>query len=413
MAWPEEIHTVASLIKPDDFFGEKYRRVFQFLVENDGGDFITVSTALPGVVKVEELLNWTGIESLSAFLPRYCADLKEIASKQRLFEALGRVRLMANERSFSQMLDETEAVLTAMGVNRSNDPLDAKFLIKDAAKRLKQRRDQKGVLQGISYGIELLDQATSGMHPGELIVVAGRPSMGKSAFAGNVLENSCRSGSAGILFTMEMDHGNCIDRMLSSVGGIRYGNMRSGNLEDVDWAKNMKASNEINDYRMFMDDTPAIGLREINSKCRKLKRNGLNLVVIDYLQLMATNSAITNRVQAIGEISRGLKRMARELECTVMLLSQLNRGVDGRMDKRPTMSDLRDSGEIEQDADVILFPFRNSAYCQKCKDNVNDGDHDPVLHKRTAEVIIEKQRNGERNISVPLVWFGEYQRFQG
>jgi replicative DNA helicase len=228
-----------------------------------------------------------------------------------------------------------------------------------------------------------------------------------------VLENSCRSGSAGILFTLEMDQGNCMDRMLSSVGGIRYGNMRSGNLEDVDWARNMKASNEINDYRMFMDDTPAIGLREINSKCRKLKRNGLDLVVIDYLQLMATNSAVTNRVQAIGEISRGLKRLARELECTVMLLSQLNRGVDGRVDKRPTMSDLRGSGEIEQDADVILFPFRSSSYCQKCKDNVLDGDHDPALHKRAAEVIIEKQRNGERNISVPVTWFGEYQRFQG
>ena len=160
-----------------------------------------------------------------------------------------------------------------------------------------------------------------------------------------------------------------------------------------------------------MDDTAGISLREIKTKCRKLKRDGLDVVVIDYLQLMSTNASLNNRVQAIGEISRGLKQMARELECSVVLLSQLNRAVDSRTDKRPTMSDLRDSGEIEQDADVILFPFREAAYCQKCKDGVDDGSHDLKAHKSKAEIIIEKQRNGERNISVPVVWMGDIQKF--
>ena len=310
------------------------------------------------------------------------------------------------------MMDKLEAGMSAMAASHTSDPVAAPQLVKEAARRLKERHKNKGQIQGIPYGIDKLDEATCGMHRGELIVVAGRPSMGKSALAGNILENVCHAGKAGILFSLEMDRGNCVDRMLSSVGGINYSNIRSGRMQDGDWPRNTRACDDIIKYRMFIDDTPAISLREIKKKCRKLKKDGLDVVVIDYLQLMGTNAALTNRVQAIGEISRGLKQMAREMDLTVVLLSQLNRGVDSRQDKRPNMSDLRDSGEIEQDADVILFPFRPAAYCEKCKDNITDGDHDPSVHKHIAEIIIEKQRNGERNISVPVSWFGEFQKFK-
>lgn len=412
LSWPEELDNVASAIKVDDFYGEKYRLVYQYLLDNDGGDFTTVSTALAGKITASELLLWTAIDVIPAFLPRYCKDLKEVANKRRLYDLLGAVRNMASEKTSQEMLDKLESDITAMSGHKVSDPVGMKVLIKEAAKRLQKRREAKGAIQGIPYGIEALDEATNGMHRGELIVIAGRPSMGKSAFVGNILENSSELGYSCIMFSLEMDRGNCVDRMIASNGRINYGRVRSGRYNDGDWGRNTEAFGRMHNFKFQIDDTPGISLREIKSKCRKIKKNGLDLVAIDYLQLMGTNAAVSNRVQAIGEISRGLKQMARELDCAVALLSQLNRGVDNRPDKRPNMSDLRDSGEIEQDADVILFPFREAAYCQKCKDGINEpGGHDSEIHKHKAEIIIEKQRNGERNISVPVTWFGEFQKF--
>lgn len=411
LSWPDELDNVAAIIKVDDFYTEKHREVYQYLLNNDGGDLTTVSTALNGKATVSELLLWTAIDVIPAFLPRYCKDLKEVANKRRLYDLLGSIRTMAAEKSSQEMLDKLEAEITAMSGQKSNDPVGIRQLMKEAARRLKKRQETKGTIQGIPYGIEALDIVTQGMHRGELIVIAGRPSMGKSAFAGNILENSCEGGYSGIMFSLEMDRGNCMDRMTASAAGINYGRIRSGSYQDNDYIKNTHANGRMHDYRLLIDDTPGVSLREVKSKCRKIKKNGLDVVIIDYLQLMGTNAAASNRVQAIGEISRGLKQMARELDCAVVLLSQLNRSVDSRPDKRPNMSDLRDSGEIEQDADVILFPFRQAAYCQHCKDNVTVGDHDPEMHKRKAEIIIEKQRNGERNISVPVTWFGEFQKF--
>lgn len=412
LSWPEELDNVAAIIKVDDFYGEKYREVYQFFLNNDGGDVVTVSSALGGRVTVSELVLWTAIDVIPAFLPRYCKDLKEIANKRRLYDLLGGVRKMASEKTTQEMLDKLELEITAMTGLKVNDPVGIKQLMKEAARRLKNRQKTKGIIQGIPYGIEGLDHATQGMHRGELIVIAGRPSMGKSAFAGNILENICEHGYSGIMFSLEMDRGNCMDRLTASAAGINYGRIRSGFYQDGDYPRNTNANGRMNNYNLLIDDTPGITMREVKSKCRKIKKNGLDVVIIDYLQLMSTNAAASNRVQAIGEISRGLKQMARELDCAVVLLSQLNRSVDSRPDKRPNMSDLRDSGEIEQDADVILFPFREAAYCQKCKDNINEvGGHDTSEHKMKAEIIIEKQRNGERNISVKVSWFGEFQKF--
>lgn len=412
LSWPEEINNAAAIIGTDDFYGEKYRIAFDYLLENEGGDLPTVCAGLKGKIPAHELATWIGHDALAAFIPRYCKDLKEIANKRRLFDLLGNVRVMAADHSTQEMLERLESHLSSMTGNTAKDPMGAKALMADAKRRLKNRYENKGVIQGIPYGIESLDEATNGLHQGELIVVAGRPSMGKSALAGNILENVCRLGKSGILFSLEMDQGNCADRLISSAGNIHYSGLRSGRLYDADWSRATRAFGEIHNFRLFIDDTPAIGLREIKAKCRKLKKDGLDVVVIDYLQLMGMNPAISNRVQAIGEVSRGLKQMARELECSVVLLSQLNRGVDNRPDKRPNMSDLRDSGEIEQDADVILFPFRPAAYCPKCKDKVTDDGHDPDIHKNVAEIIIEKQRNGERNISIPAAWLGSFQRFE-
>lgn len=166
-------------------------------------------------------------------------------------------------------------------------------------------------------------------------------------------------------------------------------------------------------WKLAIDDTPAIALREMRAKAYRQKREGLDLIVIDYLQLMTLSDPKVSRVQGLGEISRGLKQLARELDISIVALSQLSRAVDGRNDKRPMMSDLRDSGEIEQDADVILFPYRPAAYCEQCRNRTNDARHNYREHQAKAEIIIEKQRAGERNISIPVCWLGEYQRFEG
>ena len=410
LLWPDKIDDVASKIKVDDFYQEKYRAIYRYLLEKDGGDFVTTANALAGRVNPSEMILWMDMQVTSALLPRYCDDLKEAATKIRLRDAAGEIQHGFSEMSSSQMIERIESAIASTVVGASNDPVPASAAVKEAFRAMKTRFENQGAIHGIPYGFENLDAATCGMHRGELIVVAGRPSMGKSAFAGNILENVCRSGKTGLMFSLEMDTTSVINRMLASVGHIDYGRIRSGKLADVEWGKMSRANEVLHRCSMFIDDTPGISLREIRSKARRQKRNGLDLIIVDYLQIM-TVSARENRTTAIGEVSRGLKQLARELEVPIILLSQLNRGVDARSDKKPAMSDLRDSGEIEQDADVILFPFRPAAYCQKCKDRVDSPDHNLSEHQTESEIIIEKQRNGERNISVPVVWLGAQQRF--
>jgi len=413
LTWPEEIDKASSIISTNDFTREDFRAVYQYLLQNDGGDILSVVTALKGKVKGEELTSWIGEEVTAAFLPRYCQQLKEISRKVQIFEAAGLVRLMFNESTSGEMLEKLESLTANIAGRTGRDPAEAMTMVLDASKRLKSRYENRGRIQGIPYGYPSLDAVTCGLQRGDLIIVAGRPSMGKSAFSSNILENICEAGFSGMLFSLEMKRDNVIDRLIASQGGIQYGNIRSGNLTSAEWSKVTKASDQIARYRFAIDDTPAITLREIRSKVRKRKRtHGLDLVCIDYLQLVGMPPKDA-RVQAIGEITRGLKQLALESDIAVVLLSQLSRNVEARPDKRPMMSDLRDSGEIEQDADVVLFPFRPAVYCQKCKDRVNDDSHSVHKHQVCAELIIEKQRNGESHISLPLAWMGWFQRFEG
>ena len=410
LLWPTEIDAVAAILKAEDFHHEKYRIVYDYLIKQDGGDFVTVVNALGKKVKSSELITWMDAQVTSAFLPRYCLELKEISNKIRIVSFADTVKSKFGVTTSSEMIEMFESLTAKLAVSASTEPAKPREMIKSAMNALEFRYKNKGKIHGLPYGFEDLDRLTNGMHKGELIIVAGRPSMGKSAFAGNVLENACLAGYSAMFFSLEMDKNNVIDRMFSSRGMMDYGNIRSGNIEQSDFYRMQKAAASVSEFRMLVDDTPAISLREIRSKARKQKRDGLDLVIIDYLQLMTIPRG-ESRTLAVGEVSRGLKQLARELEIPVVLLSQLNRGVDSRPDKRPVMSDLRDSGEIEQDADVILFPFRPAAYCQKCKDKVNDGEHSFIDHQSKAEIIIEKQRNGERNVSIPVVWMGKHQKF--
>ena len=416
----DAIVTAQEIIVTDDFYRESHRKIFKAMIQlselREPCDFVTASNLLRKCGELDEiggaayLLELVDHVPTSANISYYCRIVKEKAFYRRLI-ATGTEITAIGHKETGDATDLVEGLLTKLAVPTKTEPVDAATLIVDAVRRLKTRYDNRGKIQGIPYGISMLDAATNGMHRGDLVIIAGRPSMGKSAFASNIAENSSEAGYSVMVFSLEMDNGSVIDRMIASRGNIRYGNIRSGNLSEGEWAKHTRASAAIRNYKLSIDDSPAISLPMIKSKARRQKLKGLDVLIVDYLQLISVSSK-DNRTQAIGEISRGLKQLARDLDCTVILLSQLNRAVDSRPDKRPNMSDLRDSGEIEQDADVILFPFRQSAYCAKCKDHINDSSHNLIEHQALAEVIIEKQRNGERNLSIPLGWIGEYQRFE-
>jgi len=411
-----------EIISAADFYRESHRKIFTAMCRlnsaNEPCDLVTLNGELKKDGSLDEIGGAAYLVTLVDYVPTaaniafYCKAVAEKSLERRLLTcALDTVTMIHSNKSAAEVMENLESSLTMLAVPTKSEPVHARELIQESLRRLKTRRANKGSLQGMSWGIEELDAATTGIQRGDLIVIAGRPSMGKSALAGNILRAVGEAGLHGQMQSLEMSRIDCTDRMIADVGNIRYNHLRTGQLTDTEWPKHARASNIISQFNIHIDDTACITLSQIKSKAKKRKRAGLDVLVIDYLQLIQVN-ARDNRTQAIGEISRGLKLMARELDIAVILLSQLNRSVDGRPDKRPLMSDLRDSGEIEQDADVILFPYREAAYCQKCRDNIDNDDHNLEAHQRSAEIIIEKQRSGERNLSIKVKWMGQHQRFE-
>lgn len=411
--------TVHGIITREDFYQEKHRLIFDAMAalsdSNEPIDLISVTTTMKQAGTLEQVGGAAYLAVLldyvftSANVAYYCRLVAEAAMARRVLSHAQQATVMIYEGKMTEALAELEAATMPVPGKQSREPVIAREVLRDSFKDMERRHENKGQVQGISYGLSDLDAATNGMHRGDLIIVAGRPSMGKTTLALNILESVTSSGLHGLLFSLEMSRQNNMDKIMASRGKVKYQRIRSGNFEPADWERMTRASEVINRWPLYIDDTPGISLRDIRAKARRLKRSGLDVMVVDYLQLMGLPSK-ESRVQALGEVSRGLKQLARELDMVVIALSQLNRGVDSRQDKRPLMSDLRDSGEIEQDADVILFPFRPAAYCQQCKDK--EPGHNHVEHQAKAEIIIEKQRNGERNVSIPAVWLGEYQRFE-
>lgn len=407
--WPNEIDTTCRLIDTNDFIQFNYRQIYDWILANEHEiNLVNIGLAFPNTT--HEIIGWCEEQITSAFLPQYCRDLKEASRKIALLDLASNIKA-AEDKSSQEITEMIESAISSHH-KAFSEPTLAHDLVKGIAMRLDERQQRGNTITGTPYGYYLLDSYTQGMHRGDLVIIAGRPSMGKTALGLNIFENVCHKGGSALFFSLEMSKDQLVDRMIASKGRIKYQSIRSGGFADSDWSRLTDVCQNMFKWSFAIDDTPGISLVEIKRKARKFaKRHSLDVLVIDYLQLMRL-PARENRVQAIGEVSRGLKQLARELDVTIIALSQLNRGVDSRQDKRPTMSDLRDSGEIEQDADVILFPFRPAAYCEKCRDKIDDMTHNLVAHQSQAEVIIEKQRNGERNVSIPMVWHGHYQRFE-
>lgn len=413
---------VADILNAADFYRHDHRLIYQHIVSlinsNKPADIVTVAESLENS---SELSSVGGIAYLgalaqntpsSANIRRYAEIVRERAMVRQLIEVSSGITDSAfnpQGRDAKKLLDEAESKIlqiaetgnrTSQGFSSVQEILPG---VLNRIDELYQRDNQNGVT-GISTGFEDLDNFTSGFQPGDLIIVAGRPSMGKTAFSINIAENIALGSKLPIaIFSMEMGSAQLVTRMIGSIGRLDQQRMRNGSLEDEDWIRLTTAVGKLNDAPIYIDEGAGLSAFELRARARRLQRQSgqLGLIVVDYIQLMASSSdkANENRATEISEISRSLKSLAKELNVPVLALSQLNRSVEQRQDKRPVMSDLRESGAIEQDADLILFIYRDEVYNK-------DTDQ-----KGTAEIIISKQRNGPIG-TVRLTFLGEHTRFE-
>jgi replicative DNA helicase len=418
----EALDKVADILSSGDFYRHDHRLIFQHiskLIEhNRPADIVTVAESLDNAAELSAVGGLAYLGALAQNTPsaanirRYAEIVRERAIMRKLVEVGSGIAESAYNpqgRDAQQLLDEAESKIfqIAEGGKRSSEGfLDIKVLLPQVADRIDQlfQRDNQSEVTGIPTGYTDLDSMTSGLQPGDLIIVAGRPSMGKTAFSINIAENvALDTGLPVAVFSMEMGATQLATRMIGSVGRLDQHRMRTGRLEDEDWVRLTTALGRLNEAPIFIDEGAGLNSFDVRARARRLHRQTgkLGLIVIDYLQLMsgASGRQSENRATEISEISRSLKSLAKELDVPVIALSQLNRSLEQRPDKRPVMSDLRESGAIEQDADLILFIYRDQVY------NPDSPD------KGTAEIIVAKQRNGPIG-RVRLTFIGEHTRFE-
>jgi replicative DNA helicase len=416
----EALDKVADVIAGSDFYRHDHRVIYEhisrLIEQNKPADIVTVAESLDSTAELNSVGGIAYLGALAQNTPsaanirRYAEIVRERAVMRNLVEIGSNIAESAfnpQGKDAAQLLDEAEAKIFALaeGGKRSSEGfIDIKTLLPQVADRIDQlfQRDSTSDVTGISTGFADLDSMTSGMQPGDLVIVAGRPSMGKTAFSLNIAENVALDSNLPVaVFSMEMGAAQLAMRMIGSVGRLDQHRMRTGRLEDEDWVRLTTALGKLNDAPVFIDESAGLNALEVRARSRRLHRQHgkLGLIVIDYLQLMSAIRPGENRATEISEISRSLKALAKELDVPVIALSQLNRGLEQRPNKRPVMSDLRESGAIEQDADVILFIYRDQVY------NPDSPD------KGTAEIIIGKQRNGPIG-TVRLTFLGEHTRFE-
>ena len=308
-------------------------------------------------------------------------------------------------RDSKELLDNAEKSvfkIAEQGARGNSGFQEMKSLLSKTVDKIDHLFNSQGGVTGVATGFDKFDEMTTGLQPSDLVIVAGRPSMGKTTFAMNIAENAAIGEKLPVaVFSMEMPGDALAMRMISSLGRVDAHHIRTGNLTDEDWARITSAIHILSEANIFIDDTPAMSPNEVRARARRLKRQqgGLGLIVLDYLQLMQVHGGSENRATEISEISRSLKAMAKELDVPVIALSQLNRSLEQRPDKRPVMSDLRESGAIEQDADLIVFIYRDEVY------------NEDSPQKGVAEIIIAKQRNGPIGKSL-LTFLGKYTKFE-
>ncbi len=413
-AWDQ----VADLLLENDFYRKDHQLIFHAItllaIDNNPLDVITLSEKLESNNQLSQVGGLAYLGALakntpsSANIKAYAKIVKERGVLRSLISAGSRITESAfntEGRSSKEILDRAEQLvfdIAEKGARGSTGFVGIKDLLTKCVDRIDMLFQQDDPITGVPTGFNDFDEMTSGLQAGDLIIVAGRPSMGKTTFAMNLAEHAAVDvGLPVAVFSMEMPGDSLAMRMLSSIGRIDQHKIRTGKLGDDDWPRLTKAVGILAEAPLYIDDTAALSPNELRSKARRLAReNGkLGLIVIDYIQLMQVTGSSENRASEISEISRNLKALAKELEVPVVALSQLNRSLEQRPNKRPIMSDLRESGAIEQDADVIVFIYRDEVYNEDSPD------------KGIAEIIISKQRNGPIGI-VRQTFLGRYTRFE-
>jgi replicative DNA helicase len=408
---------IADRVVEQDFFRPDHRLIFsaiQTLAERrEPADIVTLSEFLASSQKLEsaggtaylgELINET---ASAANVADYARIVRERALLRRLIDVGNDIAAAAYHpegRPIAELVDEAERrvfEIAETGQRRGTGFVRLQSVLGATIDRLDSLHQSQGSITGLPTGFNKLDDYTAGLQQGDLVIIAGRPSMGKTTLALNIAENAALGhGKPVAIFSMEMSVEQLALRMVSSLGRVDQSHLRNGRFADEDWPRINGAIQQMNEAPVFIDDAPALTPTEVRARARRLQReHGLALIVVDYLQLMQVAGTSENRATEISEISRSLKALARELRLPVIALSQLNRSVEQRTDKKPVMSDLRESGAIEQDADLILFIYRDEVY------------HSDTQRKGIADITIAKQRNGPTG-EFPLTFLGRFTKFE-
>jgi replicative DNA helicase len=408
---------IADKILVEDFYRQDHRTLYQAIgqleADNQPFDAVTLSELLANTGQLEQVGGLAYIGRLAKDTPSAAniaayADIVRERSILRQLIAVGTditsTAFVPEGRASRELLEEAEKriyEIAEQDMRGRGGFQEIRALLTRTVEQIDHLFETEGAITGLATGFDKFDEMTTGLQPGDLVIVAGRPSMGKTTFAMNIAENAAIGGQVPVaVFSMEMPSEQLAMRMISSLGRIDQHHIRTGQLTDDDWPRITSAVHMLSEAKIFIDDSPAMSPSEVRARARRLKRqHGLGLVVVDYLQLMQVAGGSENRATEISEISRGLKALAKELKVPVIALSQLNRSLESRTDKRPIMSDLRESGAIEQDADLIVFIYRDEVYNEDSPD------------KGTAEIIIGKQRNGPIGKS-RLTFLGKYTKFE-
>ena len=413
MVSKESINTALEIVRPDDFYKEANKEIFETIIvlfnKNEPVDLITLPEelkrrgTLEGIGGITYIANLSSSVATTANTKYYCKIVEEKSILRRLIKSSDEIMTKAYEdtEEIDAILEKAEKNIfdITQGSHREGFSPISEVLLTSFA-QIEERAANKGALTGLTSGFTDLDNKLSGLQKSDLILLAARPSMGKTAFGINIATNSALKGNARVaIFSLEMSKEQLVQRIISSTAHVDLQKIISGNLVDDEWLQVVNSMGPLSQMGIYIDDTAGISLMEMKAKCRRLKiEKGLDLVLVDYLQLMQLGGHQESRQQEISAISRGLKGLAKEMECPVIALSQLSRAPELRSDHRPILSDLRESGAIEQDADIVMFLYRDEYYNQESE------------KKNIGELIIAKHRNGPTG-NIELVWKQEFTKF--
>ncbi|MEW9671685.1 replicative DNA helicase [Ammoniphilus sp. 3BR4] len=410
----EALVSASEILTPSDFYRPAHQRIYQAMIElgerSEPVDLVTVTASLETKKQLEDVGGVTYLTDLANSVPTaanieyYCRIIEQKAVLRQLIRTATKIVTDGYNQSedLGDLLSDAEKNIMQISQKRSKGGFQhIRNVLMDAYERIEMLSTKKGEITGIPTGYPDLDKMTAGLHRSDLIILAARPAVGKTAFALNVAQNiATRAGETVAVFSLEMGAAQLVMRMICAEGNIDAGKIRTGYLDEEDWRKLTMSIGTLSKAPIFIDDTPGVTAADIRSKCRRLlqEQGNLGLVLIDYLQLISGKAGGDNRQQEVSEISRTLKLMARELNCPVIALSQLSRAVEQRQDKRPMLSDIRESGAIEQDADIVAFLYREDYYDKETEE------------KNIIEVIIGKHRAGPTG-TVKLAFLKEFNKF--